>query len=321
MFHPGGRESQASGRRVFRLAIVALAVLAGLAADHRQPDETAAAAAPIGRSIVGSTSTYVARAGATLGLVSARVGESPRLIARENGLARNVRLRDWQRLSIDNRHIVPGGAADGILINIPQRMLFLLRGNGAEAAYPIAVGKPTWETPIGAFTIGAKDRDPTWVVPEEIQEEMREKGQPVLTEVPPGPDNPLGAYRLRLRNTDYAIHGTNAPASIFGYGTHGCIRLGPADIAALFDQVSIGEPVALIYAPVLLAVEPAGEIYLEVHRDIYNRGLDSQTVIDRAAAALGVTGRLDADRVKDVLAARDGIARRVDHLQDSPVRE
>ncbi|MDE3156836.1 MAG: L,D-transpeptidase family protein [Acidobacteriota bacterium] len=281
----------------------------------------ASEAAAAGRAVTGGTTTYDTRPGDSISLVGARFGESPFLIARRNGLPWNRRLRVGDRLTIDNRHIVPGGVDEGIVVNIPQRMLFLLRQGRAEAAYPVAVGKPTWETPTGQFTIGARDRDPTWIVPEAIQEEMRERGEPVLTEVPPGPDNPLGAYRLRLRGTDYAIHGTNAPASIFSYGTHGCIRLGPPDIAALFDRVSIGEPVSLIYAPALLAVGPGGEIYLEVHRDVYNKRFDPRAVIGRAAAALGVGDRLDADRVKDVLAARDGIARRVDRPESSPGRE
>jgi hypothetical protein len=70
-------------------------------------------------------------------------------------------------------------------------MLFLYEGSGVRG-YPIAAGKPTWRTPIGAFHILTMEEDPVWDVPESIQEEMRAAGKPVLTRVPPSPSNPLG---------------------------------------------------------------------------------------------------------------------------------
>ncbi len=271
MFHPGGRRLPASLRAPWWLVavvFVALAGLAGLASGDTSPDGAVAA----GRETTGGMRIYVTKRGDSLSLVGARFGESPSLIARDSDLPRNVRLRSGQPLWIAARHIVPGGTTDGIVVNIPQKMLFLFRGGLLEASYPVAVGQATWQTPTGDFTIGSRDRDPTWVVPVEIQAEMREKDWPVLTRVLPGPDNPLGAYRLRLANTDYALHGTNAPASIYTYGTHGCIRLGPDDIAALFAAVTVGEPVRLVYAPILLAEGDDGKVFLEAHPDIYNRG-------------------------------------------------
>ncbi|HEX2457370.1 MAG TPA: L,D-transpeptidase, partial [Vicinamibacterales bacterium] len=40
-----------------------------------------------------------------------------------------------------------------LVINIPQRMLFHADQQGEYSAYPVAVGRPDWPTPFGAFTI------------------------------------------------------------------------------------------------------------------------------------------------------------------------
>ncbi|WP_244086510.1 L,D-transpeptidase family protein, partial [Aeromonas caviae] len=85
--------------------------------------------------------------------------------------------------------------------------------------------------------------------------------------VPPGPDNPLGKFAMRLGygNKDYLIHGTNKD---FGVGLRvsaGCIRLRPDDIETLFGLVPVGTPVRVINQPVKMAVEPDGRRWLEVH--------------------------------------------------------
>ena len=70
--------------------------------------------------------------------------------------------------------------------------------------------------------------------------------------VPPGPENPLGAYRIRLSKGLYSIHGTNDPWSIGRLTTHGCIRLYPEDIEVLYPLVDRGMPGELVYEPVKL---------------------------------------------------------------------
>ena len=47
---------------------------------------------------------------------------------------------------------------------------------------------------------------------------------PDLAEVTPGgaANNPMGAAALTMRGGEYAIHGTNRPASIGGFVVHGC---------------------------------------------------------------------------------------------------
>lgn len=85
---------------------------------------------------------------------------------------------------------------DGILINIPQRMLFYFRKGELLAAYPVGLGKPKWPTPEAEFKIISMETHKAWLVPQSIQEEMRCEQKAVREEVPPGPDNPLGAHWL-----------------------------------------------------------------------------------------------------------------------------
>ena len=68
------------------------------------------------------------------------------------------------------------------------------------------------------------------------------RDKPRLPDVIPGgsPRNPMGVAALTLSGGEYAIHGTNAPGSIGGYVSYGCIRMHNADILDLFDRVSFG---------------------------------------------------------------------------------
>ena len=56
-------------------------------------------------------------------------------------------------------------------------------------------------------------------------------------------NNPMGAAALTLRGGEYAIHGTNRPASIGGFVSYGCIRMYNRDIVELYRLVQIGAPV------------------------------------------------------------------------------
>ena len=129
-----------------------------------------------------------------------------------------------------------------------------------------------------------------------------------MTEVPPGPKNPLGRYWLGLATGGIGIHGTNAPASVYGARTHGCIRLQPEHIETLYAEVRPGTPVRILYAPVLLYAPPDGPIWLEAHPDVYARGLDYPALARSLLDEAGVTDRLDPAAAESVLSRREGLA-------------
>ncbi len=154
-----------------------------------------------------------------------------------------------------------------IIVNLAEMRLYYIKYIKDKSnlrivlTFPIGIGSEGFDTPTGLYRIIQKKKDPVWIVPKSVREE-----DPSLPErVPPGEDNPLGQYALRLSNPSYLIHGTNKPLGIGRRVSHGCIRLYPEDIKVLFNLVSIGTPVYITYQPVKIG-QKGGRYYIEVHR-------------------------------------------------------
>lgn len=265
----------------------------------------------LGMAISGTQFPYTVQPGDSLTGIGARFGMDPRQLAQDNDLQLTARLKPGQVLDVDSRHIVPSGYIEGLVINLPQRMLFHFVGAELRVANPVGLGRPNWPTPMGDFVVTSRERDKTWLVPPSIQREMARNGEPVLTRVPPGPDNPLGRHWLGLSIPGLGIHGTTAPQSIYHFQSHGCIRLHPDDIAALFDVVEKGTAGSLIYQPALLFVADDGRVYVEIHRDIYKKGVDAHKIIRELADNEGVSHRIDWIKADAAIAAHEGRVREV----------
>ena len=283
--------------RVWIAVLLAVAALVG--------DDAAARQTP--PALTGSVSEYRLVSGDTLTAVGAKFGVDAATLAADNRLALTSRLSVGTILRVDNRHIVPR-LQSALTINVPQRLLFVDSGD-AVRAFPVAVGKAGWKTPTGAFTIVAKQYRPTWHVPPSIQAEMRRAGQNVVSVVPPGPDNPLGEYWLRLSLAGIGIHSTNRPASIYQFSTHGCIRLGPADAASVFAATELGTRGEVIYEPVLMT-RVDDRVFVEVHPDVYRKGVKAST-LDVMAEQLDVMNLIDWSKARDVVRTHAGLARDV----------
>lgn len=181
-------------------------------------------------------------------------------------LAANPGVDPWipdagRHILLPTAHLLPQAARRGIVINLAELRLYLFGKEGeVRATFPLGIGRQGWQTPEGETRIVAKRRDPVWVPPKSIIEE-----QPDLpAAVPPGPNNPLGAYALNLDWPGYVIHGTNKPYGVGRRVSHGCIRLYPEDIAWLFDEVGIGTRVTIVDQPVKIGWSD-GALYLEAH--------------------------------------------------------
>ena len=275
---------------------------------------------PLSDRVAGGDSTYIIWPGDILIGIGARFGLDYKRLARDNAIADENRIYAGKQLRIHNPHIVPAGMGDGVLINIPQRMLFFFSKGELLAAYPVGLGKPDWPTPEGQFKIVSQETHKSWVVPQSIQEEMRREQRIVRAEVPPGADNPLGAHWLGLDMWGYGIHSTIAPASVYRFRSHGCIRLHQDDIAELYDKVMIGTRGRLIYQPVLLAVVEDGRILLEVHPDIYEKGIDPLGSLLDMAEAHGLSRAIDWPLVEEVIAAQQGLATEIGRLPRNQVK-
>lgn len=169
------------------------------------------------------------------------------------------------KITIPSAFILPTEARQGIVINLAElRLYYFDPKSGQVSTYPIGIGTEGWSTPLTTAKVTEKTANPTWVVPASILAEHAAKGEKLDPVVLPGPDNPLGLYRLRLSLPGYLIHGTNSPIGVGRRVTHGCIRLFPADIEQLFNQVAVGTPVVIIHDPIKLGWRN-NELYLEVH--------------------------------------------------------
>lgn len=221
-------------------------------------------------------------------------------------------------LTVPGRHILPPGPHEGIVVNLPEHRLYYYpkpkRGAPIEViSYPVSIGKMDWRTPLGVTRVIQKQKDPTWYPPESVRKEHAEAGDPLPPKVGPGPDNPLGAYAMRLAagNGTYLIHGTNNPIAVGLAVTHGCIRMYPDDVAQLFPLIPVGTPVRLINVPVKVAWVD-GELLLEAHPPVDAQGQSFEPNIDQFSdllkAAVGdTTVAIHWDYAREVLQKADGV--------------
>ena len=152
-----------------------------------------------------------------------------------------------------------GGAADlntpprELVLDRRQRRLLVLEAGKPLRRYPVAVGMPGWETPVGRFRVIEMTSDPIWEHPMSGQR------------IPPGPQNPLGSRWIGfhrdceeqrpIRNGEWTkvrgcvvagFHGTPNRASIGRAVSHGCVRLYDEDVRSLFELVQLGTPVRVL---------------------------------------------------------------------------
>jgi lipoprotein-anchoring transpeptidase ErfK/SrfK len=130
-----------------------------------------------------------------------------------------------------------------IVVRTNERRLYYVYQNGRAIRYPVGVGKKGRQW-AGESFIDGKYVQPAWSPPQEIRRE-----KPSLPYVIPGgsPSNPMGAAAMTLAGGEYAIHGTNAPGSIGGFVSYGCIRMYNQDIMDLFGRVDVGTRVIVTH--------------------------------------------------------------------------
>jgi lipoprotein-anchoring transpeptidase ErfK/SrfK len=132
-------------------------------------------------------------------------------------------------------------SAGTIVVDTPNKFLFLVQGDGKALRYGIGVGKPgfTWS---GVKQISAKKEWPDWTPPPEML--VRRPDLPRHMEG--GPQNPLGARAMYLGSSLYRIHGSNEPWTIGTNVSSGCIRMRNEDVIDLYGRVNVGARVVVI---------------------------------------------------------------------------
>jgi L,D-transpeptidase ErfK/SrfK len=249
-------------------------------------------------------------------VVSGKLGVEWPYIAMTNSLNPRAPLKTGQVLRVSFMRIVPELIENGIVINIPDRTLYRFENGRVKDFYFIAAGKPTWQTPLGDFSIIGKAKDPTWFVPPSIQKEMEEEGKEVLVEVPPGPENPLGKYWIQLSIGGIGIHGTIAPQSIYRFRSHGCMRLRPEVAELLFKEVPLGTKGKIIYRPVKVMKTSRGRVLLEIYKDFYRKGIDYREEVKKGLSELNAANEVDWNQIEEAITKKDGIVRDVSRKEN-----
>jgi L,D-transpeptidase ErfK/SrfK len=220
---------------------------------------------------------------------------------------------------IPGRHILPPGPREGIIVNIPEHRIYYFpkprKGQTPTVVtYPVSIGKMDWQTPMGLTHVVSKEANPTWNPPASVRAEHLANGDPLPNGViRSGPDNPLGlfAMRLAIHPGDYLIHGTNNPLAVGMAVTHGCIRMYPEDVAAIFPTVPVGTKVYLINVPLKVAFVD-GDLLLEAHPPVDAQGQSIDPVLSKFEEllnqALGsTTTAVNWDIAVETLKKADGI--------------
>lgn len=219
-------------------------------------------------SVVGILGTIALRPGDTLSDVARHFG-----LGYEEIVAANPDLDPWiidhsTRALLPLRFVLPPAPRRGLVINLAALRLYHYPASqhGPQVVtYPVGIGREGRSTPTGNLSIVRKATNPTWRPTRNILNDHLKRGDPLPAAVPPGPENPLGAYAMYLSAPRYLIHGTNKPYSVGLRASNGCIRLYPEDVEALFPRVPVKEPVTIVNQPYLIGTR-GGTYYLQAYR-------------------------------------------------------
>lgn len=128
------------------------------------------------------------------------------------------------------------GSLMHLVLDLSDRRVYVYQGDQVIANYPVAVGKPGWETRPGTYEVINMEIDPIF------------KSFKTGRLIQPGPDNPLGPRWIGFwtdGKTQMGFHGTNEPELIGQAVSHGCVRMHNQDVIALYEKVGVGIPVTV----------------------------------------------------------------------------
>jgi L,D-transpeptidase ErfK/SrfK len=265
---------------------------------------------PPGVDLIGFTTTIKTLPGDTL-LDIARQFD----LGQQEILLANPQVDRWMpgkstEVILPGEHILPRAERKGIALNLPEMRLYYFYDDDVEKkpmvkTYPVSIGRMDWKTPLGKARIIRKDLDPSWYPPESLKLEAIAAGESLQDVVPPGPNNPLGGYALRLSIPGYLIHGTNKPYGVGMRVTHGCVRMYPEDIEELFPLIALNTPVELVNQPIKLGWRNH-TLFLEVH-PLMDEDLEKNQDLHAAAYAMILDAIEDKDAILNVKAIKKAL--------------
>ena len=118
-----------------------------------------------------------------------------------------------------------------VLVSIVDCRLAVMENGKVLAYFPVAVGAAVSPSPTGEFEIVNRVANPAYY----------HEGVVMAASA----NSPVGTRWIGLNLKGYGIHGTNAPRSIGGAASHGCIRLKNRDVERLFAMLRVGDVVEI----------------------------------------------------------------------------
>lgn len=298
---PGGASAQPSPG--------ATAPIRDVVAPRAQPEAPTSVPAPAPAQpsgllpVVGQNFSYTVRPGETLYSLGLRYKLAIEHLMWANGLS-GFTVKPGNRLTIPAAHVLPAALDEGLVVNLPERGMYLFKNHQPIAFYPCAIGMGgRFATPLGDARVVNRQVDPTWSPPDWSE---------IKKPVPPGPGNPLGDRWIGLSIDGVGLHGTNQPMSIGQNASHGCMRMYPSVIRVLFDQVHVGMPVRIIYEPIKVGLSPSDhKIYVQVYPDVYHRVPNMLALLKERLRGTGLADLVDEARLEALLADKSALPQRV----------
>jgi lipoprotein-anchoring transpeptidase ErfK/SrfK len=158
-------------------------------------------------------------------------------------------LRDvnrGSRFEAGDRIVVPATTADKpptraatIRIDKSARVLYLLdKAELPVAAFPLSIGGASDPLPLGRMEIKNAAKNPVFTYDPVLLKDAKKTY--VKTDIPAGPNNPVGVYWLGLSKPHWGIHGTPDPSRVGTAATNGCLHLTNWDVLRLAQLVKPG---------------------------------------------------------------------------------
>lgn len=135
----------------------------------------------------------------------------------------------------------PGPGFPHLVLRLSERKVYLIEHEGhAGEAFPVAIGRPQYPTPVGKFRINEMVENPDFVV-FDWNNPSKTKGR-----IPPGPNNPLGLRWIGFASAhgwEIGFHGTQKTQLLGQAVSHGCVRMKNSDVVRVFSKVALGTTV------------------------------------------------------------------------------
>lgn len=290
------------------LALLLLFVMSRAALAQKPDEARTPATAPSPAKISGTTPvvgrnlTYVVKPGEDLYTLGLRHHLAIEHLMWANGLS-SEQVKPGTKIIIPLQHVLPATLQEGLVINLPERGVYLFKDGECIAFYPCAIGMGgRFATPTGDTRIVNKQVDPTWDPPEWAN--LKEP-------IGPGPNNPLGDRWIGLGIDGVGLHGTTQPMSIGQNASHGCMRMYPHVVRILFDQVKVGMPVRIVYETVKVGVSDDHKLFVQTYPDVYGQVADRTALLREKIARAGLSDFVDEAALKRLAADKSGLPQRV----------